>query len=86
MDVGRVRHARSGSLHAAVFGPHDEGRGAARLHPCEENKEGGDIVKGNAGTWFALIGGGLLIYFFAQSLSNATGAVQSAINTGQVGK
>jgi len=41
-------------------------------------------VKNNAGTWFAIIGGGLLIYFLAQSLSNASGMVQGAINTGQV--
>ena len=41
-------------------------------------------MKNNAGTWFAIIGGGLLVFFLARSLSNASGAVQSAINTGQV--
>jgi hypothetical protein len=43
-------------------------------------------VKGNAGTWFAIIAGGALIYFLVQSLSKASGAVQSVINAGQVGQ
>jgi hypothetical protein len=39
-------------------------------------------MNGNAGTIFALIGGGLLIYFLAQSLKSSAGVVQGVVNTG----
>jgi hypothetical protein len=36
----------------------------------------------NGGTLFALVCGGLLVYFLAQSLKPSAGAVESVINTG----
>jgi hypothetical protein len=84
LDVGRVRDSGPRRLHAALFGPHDEDGGPPRIRAGSKDQKGAHVVKNNAGTWFALIGGGLLIYFLAQSLSNAGGMVQSAINTGQV--
>jgi hypothetical protein len=43
-------------------------------------------VNNTAGTWFAIIGGGLLIYFLAQALSKSGSMISSTINSGVPGQ
>lgn len=39
-------------------------------------------MKGTAGTWFAIIGGGLLIYLLAQAMSNSGSMVSNVVTVG----